>query len=318
MLQREDFTMPQPGVIFISEQALKSLTNDMQSAIPKEIIGKLERELGCRVRSFSPSGGGCINHGGRLVTSGGIFFLKWNDRSQFPSMLETEARGLKLLATSKTLRIPEVIIASETPAFQFLVLEFLEPREKSAGYWEQFGTGLARLHQQSCNQFGLEYDNYIGSIPQANQPSKSWIDFFIDYRLKTQMKLAIKNKMIDVDIANKFETLYRKLLDLLAIEKPSLLHGDLWSGNVITDDNGSPALIDPAVYYGNREMDLAMTLLFGGFDSTFMDSYSQVSPLVPGFEKRRDIYNLYPLMVHVNLFGKTYAGQVVSILNDLV
>jgi protein-ribulosamine 3-kinase len=310
--------MQQPRVIFISEQVLRSLTNDMQSAVPKEIIEKLEHELGWNVRSFSPSGGGCINHGGRLVTSAGIFFLKWNDRSQFPSMLETEARGLKLLAASHTLRIPEVILAAESGPFQFLLLEFLEASQQRADYWEQFGADLARLHQHSSGDFGLDHNNFIGSIVQTNQPSKNWIDFFIDHRVKTHLNLALKNKMVDVDIVNKFEKLYTRLPDLLPIEKPSLLHGDLWSGNLITDEKGSPALIDPAVYYGNREMDLAMTSLFGGFNSTFIDSYSQIFPLVPGFEKRRDVYNLYPLLVHVNLFGKSYTGQVVSILNDLV
>jgi protein-ribulosamine 3-kinase len=290
----------------------------MHSAVPKEIIEKVQHELSCSVRSFSPSGGGCINHGGKLATSAGAFFLKWNDRSQFPSMLETEARGLKLLATSQTLRIPEVILVGESGAFQLLLLEFIEASQKHADYWKQFGADLARLHQHSSEDFGLDHNNYIGSIAQGNQPCKNWIDFFVNYRLKTQLNLALKNKMVDADTLNKFEKLYTKLPELLPIEKSSLLHGDLWNGNLITDEKGLPALIDPAVYYGNREMDLAMTSLFGGFNSTFMDSYSQVFPLVPGFEKRRDIYNLYPLLVHSNLFGKSYATQVVSILNHLV
>ena len=176
------------------------------------------------------------------------------------------------------------------------------------------GARLAALHRCSKDFFGLDHNNYIGSLRQFNHQQTSWVNFFIEQRLNVQLKLAIDSGMMDSKWLNEFESLYAKLPAMLPEEKPSLLHGDLWGGNLITDEKGEPCLIDPAVYFGSREADLAMTKLFGGFDDEFYTSYQHTFPLQPGYDKRFDIYNLYPLLVHVNLFGGSYKSAVANIL----
>ncbi|HZI24010.1 MAG TPA: fructosamine kinase family protein, partial [Chryseolinea sp.] len=151
-------------------------------------------------------------------------------------------------------------------------------------------------------------------LPQFNNQNTSWVNFFIEQRLQVQVNLAIENGVAKADWEKKFAALYNKLPGLIPVEAPSLLHGDLWSGNLITDEKGEPCLIDPAVYYGNREADMAMTKLFGGFSGRFYAAYQEAFPLSPGHEQRVDLYNLYPLMVHVNLFGGSYVHSVESIL----
>jgi protein-ribulosamine 3-kinase len=267
---------------------------------------------------FSAVGGGCINHGGKLETSSGTFFLKWNDALKYRDMLALEVRGLNLLQSKQTIRIPSVIDSGEEDGFQFLLMRFIEQGRRSAHYWENFGSQLASLHSNSFNVYGLDHDNYIGSLHQANHTNASWTDFFIHNRLQAQLDLAASRTRVPSSVQKKFEKLFLKLPSLLPNEKPSLLHGDLWSGNILIDESGEPCLIDPATYYGHREVDLSMTQLFGGFDNQYFKAYQETWPLMPGFEERFDLYNLYPLLVHVNLFGPSYLGQVDSILNRFV
>lgn len=290
----------------------------MIASIPIAIQHELETLLKAELKTFSFCSGGCINNGGKLVTSKGDYFLKWNDREKFPKMFEAEASGLKLLARPEVIRIPEVILSGEADHWQFLLLEFIDEKGKSSSYWQNLGTQLAELHRNTSDHFGLDHNNYIGSLRQINTPARNWIDFFAEQRLEVQIKLAVDNKKTGSEIARLFESLRKKLSDLLPVEKPSLLHGDLWSGNLITDSKGEPCLIDPAVYYGHREAELAFTTLFGGFSTNFYESYESNFPLIPGYKDRFDIYNLYPLMVHVNLFGGGYASQVVAILRNVV
>jgi fructosamine-3-kinase len=290
----------------------------MITEIPKEIAERLTSQLNLGIKTFTYAGGGCINSGGRLGSTRGDFFLKWNSATKFPKMFETEAMGLTILRKPSVIHIPEVIATASLTQWQFILLEFIEEKKKSSRYWENLGQQLAGLHGNSSSAFGLDHDNYIGSLPQLNHLKNDWIDFFIEQRLSVQVELALKNSEISSHIAVQFESLFKKLPQLLPQEKPSLLHGDLWSGNLITDSNGEPCLIDPAVYYGNREAEIAFTRLFGGFSTLFYESYCENYPLLPGFSMRSDVYNLYPLMVHVNLFGGGYLSQVVSILNRFV
>jgi fructosamine-3-kinase len=206
-----------------------------------------------------------------------------------------------------------VIGSFEADDYQGLILEFVESKSKTDCYWKNLGDGLADLHKKTNTKFGLDHSNYIGSLPQYNDWSTSWIDFFIDMRLSVQLKLAVDNNQFPREIIGAFERLYKLLPSLLPVEKPSLIHGDLWSGNVI-DHLDEPCLIDPAVHYGNRESEIAFTQLFGGFDESFYRSYNESFKLQDGFQRRVDIYNLYPLLVHVNLFGGGYARQVRGIL----
>lgn len=290
----------------------------MVNSVPLDIQREAATLLGLTLRSFSFSGGGCINNGGRLSTSNGDYFLKWNVRDKYPGMFVAEARGLELLRKANALRIPAVIATSETRDHQFILLEYIDSKPKQANFWEALGEGLALQHQQMSSTFGLDHNNYIGSLPQQNPPSKDWINFFIEHRLNAQLQLAVRDGKITSLVAKQFDALFKKLSSILPIEKPCLLHGDLWSGNLITGNTGQPCLIDPAVYYGNREAEIAFTTLFGGFSSAFYETYNAAYPFVSGHEKRRDLYNLYPLLVHVNLFGGGYASQVVSILRTFV
>lgn len=270
------------------------------------------------IKGFSFASGGCINKGGQLKTTGGNFFLKWNTLQRFPGMFASEAKGLSLLRGLNVIDVPEVIYSGSAGAYQFLLLQFIPQSSRSELYWQNLGSGLAALHQNTASHFGLDHDNYIGSLTQHNNQSLSWIDFFIEKRLEIQLRMAVDSKRIDTSLSKKFNTLFPKLPSLLPTERAAMLHGDLWSGNVIANSTGEPCLLDPAVYFGHREVDLAMTQLFGGFDESFMESYDHTFPLIPGYKERFDIYNLYPLLVHLNLFGAGYKSQVVSIVNRFV
>lgn len=267
-----------------------------------------------RLLDFTFSTGGCINHGGRLRTTAGDFFLKWNDARKLESMFKVEAAGLQLLRDANTINIPEVLGFGEEGIFQFLLLAFIEQSSPSTHYWEKLGKQLALLHQVRADYNGLDHDNYMGSLKQYNQRNSSWSDFFIARRLHVQLELAAAAGLVDIPLVNSFEKLYTKLPSLLPEETPSLLHGDLWGGNVMCDESGDPVLIDPAVYYGSREIDLAATRLFGEFDSVFYSAYEEAFPLHPGHAERIDLYNLYPLLVHLNLFGSSYLPGIRGIL----
>lgn len=268
------------------------------------------------VKDFTPIGGGCISNGGRLTTSHGIFFIKWNDAKKYPGMFTAEAEGLKLLASADAIRVPEVVEVNENEDYQFILMEFIASQKRSTNYWELLARQLATLHTKRGEYFGLGQNNYIGSLPQYNEKKKSWIDFFVTQRLNIQLKIAFDSRAIDHFMMKNFEKLCKKLPSILTEENPSLVHGDLWGGNLHTDEIGNPCLIDPAVYFGNREVDLAMTQLFGGFANEFYEAYQEAFPLPKGAEERFDIYNLYPLLVHVNLFGQGYLNQVLSILKS--
>ena len=290
---------------------------NMISRIPSDVLNGVAEILGSEstsIEKFSFIAGGCINNGGKLTTSKGIYFLKWNDVKLFPHMFEAESRGLNLLRREDAIRIPAVIGCGEQDVHQFLLLEYIDQAHRSAQYWEQLGIRLATLHNGTDNHFGLDHDNYIGSLMQFNNKQSTWAEFFIEQRLNIQLKLALDNGLAESHWPKQFETLYKKLPSLKKKKKPSLLHGDLWSGNLITDERGEPCLIDPAVYYGNREADLAMTKLFGGFSDEFYSAYEANSTIDDGYHQRLDLYNLYPLLVHVNLFGASYIGSVDSVL----
>ncbi len=290
----------------------------MLSQVPESIITEIERQVKCTGSEFNFISGGCINNGGALATSAGKFFLKWNSANKFPGMFSAEADGLMLLQSTRAVRIPNVICAGTADAFQFLLLEFISPATRGKNYWKKLGEQLATLHKHSATSFGLDHNNYIGSLPQINSKHSDWSAFFVNERLKPQVALALQDGKIPAETAAKFDRLFGKIETFLPEEKPSMLHGDLWSGNLIVDERGDPCLIDPAVYYGNREAEISFTQLFGGFENAFYESYNTNFPLEKGFRERVDLYNLYPLLVHVNLFGGGYIRQVVSILNHYV
>jgi len=266
------------------------------------------------ITSSSGVGGGCINETAKLATNKGVFFLKWNDAKHYPKMFEAEANGLRLLGKSDVIKIPEVLLTGESDGISYIILEYIESGQRKVDFWEGFGRSLAALHQTTADEFGLDHDNYMGSLRQSNRMHSDWISFFVQERLEPQVNMALKSDKLGCSQVEEFEHIYIRLRDFFPKEPPALLHGDLWSGNFMVSNNGKACLIDPAVYYGHREIDLSMTHLFGGFDSVFYKAYQEVFPLEDGFAERIEIYNLYPLMVHLNLFGGSYLGSVEAIL----
>lgn len=255
--------------------------------------------------------GGCINDCFKVVTGRAIFFAKINKRSD---MLLKEAAGLRALSNACAIDVPEIIHVGDQDEFSVLILSFIEEGKKDKDFWENFGRDMAALHQTTSSHFGYEHDNYIGSLVQRNALNDEWINFFIKQRLEPQLDQAEKKGRLGKQEKNDFEKLYKKLPGILPKCSPSLLHGDFWSGNFISNSGGRGTILDPAVYFGCHEVDLAMSRLFGGFDSDFYDAYFEVFPVEPGFNERVDIYNLYPLLVHVNLFGGGYLSSVKTIV----
>ncbi len=280
--------------------------------LPQEIEHWLSMKIGT-IDSFHAISGGCINYTGSILTKKGSYFIKWNNSQEFPEIFQKEAKGLDLLRMG-ILRVPEVIDVFEGNEYSCLLLENIQSAVKSKDYWTQLGEGLAFQHKIPSEIYGLEYNNYMGSLPQINSTSQNWLEFFISNRLKPQVKLARDNNLIDSKVSKDFDSLYTKLDNVLYVDPPALVHGDLWNGNIMSDNHGFPVLIDPATYYGNREVDLAMTHLFGGFEHQFYEAYRSNYPLIGDLESRIDIYNLYPLLIHLNLFGRGYLGQILSIL----
>ncbi len=266
------------------------------------------------ILSISSLGGGSINDAFRIETDAGIYFLKHNKASLFPEMFEKEEKGLELLRQAGELPVPELIATGKSNDEAFLLLKYIESAPKQPDFWDKFGTSLAKLHRHAGEYFGLDHDNYIGSLHQHNNKHPDWISFFIEERLERQARLARNKALIGAGILSALDRLYRRLPEIFPEEAPALLHGDLWNGNYMTDENGHACLIDPAVYYGHREMDIGMSKLFGGFSGEFYEAYNREYPMEKGWEKRLDICNLYPLLVHVNLFGAAYVGQLNSIL----
>ncbi len=241
-----------------------------------------------------------------------------NNSSQAFTMFESEEFGLKLLSSTNSIRIPEVIYRSQANDISFLLLEYIERGTPSSAFWKEFGVSLASLHFVSNDKFGLESNNFIGILPQQNTPTDNWVDFFINERLQPQIDLAIKSTAIGNITISKFEKLFKKLPDIIPIEQPALIHGDLWNGNFLVDSNNQPVIFDPSLSFAHREMDLAMSQLFGGFDRLFYEAYDDAFPIQKGFDQRVEIYQLYYLMVHLNLFGGGYLNSVENILSRYV
>ncbi len=283
-----------------------------KQAIEETLSRKLGKEI--TIFSSSPVGGGSINDAYRLETGAGLFFVKKNHKDNYPGMFEAEAKGLQLLEEAGDIEVPKVLASGSSGEEAFLILRFIESAPKQPGFWEDFGRRLAALHRHSGEQFGLDHDNYIGSLPQSNRFYLRWTDFFREERLEAQVKLARDNGRLGRETVTAFGRFYRRLDELFPEEPPALLHGDLWSGNFMVNEKGLAVIIDPAVYYGHREMDLGMSQLFGGFAPEFYEAYHRAYPLEKGWQQRLDYCNLYPLMVHVNLFGGSYLGSVKRIL----
>lgn len=271
--------------------------------------------------------GGDINNAYRLSLSNGeSLFVKTNSASNLDSFL-TESGGLCALRSLKKIGVPEVLGAGtdEQRGISFLALEYIESSPQTPSYWETFGHQLAELHRTDClayvdsersgARFGFYEDNYIGATPQKNHPKKTWVEFYRECRLLPQITMA--EKYFDITVRKKADWLLEHLdLYLREPEFPSLLHGDLWSGNMMCGKVGIPWIIDPAAYVGDFEADLAMTQMFGSLPERFYAAYNEVNPIdKTGYARRRHLYDLYQLLNHLNIFGSMYLGSVVDVIN---
>jgi fructosamine-3-kinase len=262
------------------------------------------------VTDASPVSGGCISNGKILTTqSGASFFLKTNVDTP-ADMFAREAEGLEALRVSDGPTVPQVHLHGR----DFIFLEDLAPAPPTQDYWPKFGRKLAALHKHTNTHFGFEHDNYIGSTEQPNPWMGDGYSFFAEHRLLFQARMADHRGLLGKRELNDVEKIVNKLSDLVPPQPASLLHGDLWSGNAVSDSTGAPAIIDPAAHFGWAEAELAMTTLFGSFPVGFYRAYEEVRPLEPGYQKRFSIYNLYHLINHLNIFGRGYLGQVQAIL----
>ncbi|MEM8609910.1 MAG: fructosamine kinase family protein [Myxococcota bacterium] len=278
----------------------------------------LAATFGSEVANASALSGGDINeaYAVQLADQRSVF-VKTNGKAPC-GMFEAEADGLRWLAEAEVIRVPEVLAYSdETPAF--LALELLVPGKRMVGFDEALGRKLAALHAFGASSFGHRQNNFIGRLPQSNDTSPDWASFYWERRLAPQVRRAVDQGLLDSRTRKKLTALERALPERVgAPEPPARLHGDLWGGNLHVDGSGAPCLIDPAVYGGHREVDLAMMRLFGGFGASVFAAYEEVSPLAAGAADRIPLYQLYPLLVHVNLFGGSYARSVDRTLDACV
>lgn len=265
-----------------------------------------------------PLSGGDINAAYRLQAEGLSFFVKLNSPDRLP-MFEAEAEGLEALAQTRAIRVPKLIACGKTPDHAFLVLEYIALNNLNSRAAQLLGQQLAQLHLQKQPYFGWHRDNTIGSTVQVNGQYHDWITFWQQQRLGHQLTLAAAN-----GYGGSLQTLGEKLCaDLGALfsgyrPQPALVHGDLWGGNAAADEQGKPVIYDPACYFGDRETDLAMTELFGGFGPAFYQAYQAVYPLDPGYANRKTLYNLYHILNHLNLFGQSYLHQAEHMIRKLL
>ena len=281
------------------------------------ITEQISRTVGERFNAldYRSVGGGSINQAYCLQDNDQRYFVKTNRAAKL-SMFEAEAIGLNEMAKTQTIRVPKAICWGIDQQRSYIVLEWLS-LGKGQGNWHQLGQDLARLHRHTSHQgFGWHQSNTIGETPQMNPWCDTWSDFFCQHRLKYQFKLAHRN-------GGTFKgenDLLATAAEILSTHQaqPSLVHGDLWGGNAAFEDDNTPVIFDPATYYGDREVDIAMTELFGGFPADFYQGYESEYPLESGYEYRKTLYNLYHILNHFNLFGGSYQSQAQQMINRLI
>lgn len=288
--------------------------------LDKKIITLLEKKLKQKITGTTPLSGGCISSAYKLkLNNKQELFLKHNP-SVSDKMFIAEAHGLQELKKSGVIRVPEVIMYHD----DFILLEFIQQGNKSNNFFRDFGISFALMHKYSSENYGFYENNFIGSNEQINIPvgseKENWSSFYFNKRILYQLELAEKLGYTTSELKEGIEKLEEKIEEIIGInnEQPSLLHGDLWGGNYMVDENGNACLIDPAVYYGHREADLGMTKLFGGFSSEFYEAYNETYPLQDGYAYRENIYKLYHVLNHLNLFGRGYYSQAISLIHFYV
>lgn len=276
----------------------------------EKIIHAAASQEGFSVSGFSSLSGGSINDVYLIHTPEKKMVMKVNLASRYPGMFEAERAGLEALKASQTMDVPEVNYCGKSGDSAYLIMEYKTPASETAEFRENFAVDLAALHRTTASFFGFHSSNYIGSLPQQNEKRDSAAAFYIDQRLKPQIRMAADNGFTFSDTDQVFKNISTEIPE----EPPSLIHGDLWSGNYLVTAHDTPCLIDPAVSYAPREMDLAMMKLFGGFSPEIFSRYEEIFPLQPGFKERIPLWQLYYLLVHLNIFGSSYLTPVKKIM----
>ena len=279
------------------------------------VCTKIEQKSS-KLRAYEKIYGGNVNQTYRLAMMDSDYFIKINQKDKL-KMFETEAASLKILADTDSFIVPNIYQTGVFESQSYLLMDFILPLHDTKNI-ENFVQNLIKLHQTTQKDFGLDFDNFIGELPQKNTPQKDWSDFYIINRLQFQLKIAGQQSKIPTGILASFDKLYPKLSDIFPKEPPALLHGDLWKGNYFYNLQGNAVVFDPAIYYGHREMDLAMMRLFGGFDDRIFEIYQDLFPLEDNWQERVAIAQLYPLLVHANLFGGAYWTNITSVLKRFV
>ncbi|WP_438971322.1 fructosamine kinase family protein [Methylophaga sp.] len=284
------------------------------------IIQEIETATGMALQqtNITSIGGGCINAAYRLDSDDRSFFIKVNSPN-LSAMFEAEAQGLQEMAAINAVRVPKVICYGVADGYSYLALEYIPLGSLRGNATKLLGQQLAELHKTQQPYFGWHMDNTIGSTPQINDREHDWLTFWQHERLGKQLEFAAKNGF-GGRLQSQGEKLQINLDKILQGHQPhpSLLHGDLWGGNASADDEGNPVIFDPACYYGDREADLAMTELFGGFGGDFFAAYNDTYPVEDGYPIRKTLYNLYHIINHLNLFGGGYLGQAESMIDRLL
>ncbi len=267
-----------------------------------------------KILSFRSVSGGDISSAYKVDTEKRAYFLKVNNAPFALDMFRAEQKGLEAIEKTRTIAVPHVHLVDSIEGQSFLLMDLVESKRPDTYDYQRLGTQLAQLHQCSQTDFGFLSDNFIGSLPQQNNPHSDWATFYWFERILPQLQMALKTRLIQPDIIpeeQKAIILFQNIFDDV---KPSLLHGDLWGGNYLIATDGTPYLIDPAVYYGHSMVDIAMSHLFGGFGTDFYNTYHEIIPKSTHYDAQIELYQLYYLLVHLNLFGSGYYSSVASIL----
>jgi protein-ribulosamine 3-kinase len=287
----------------------------------ESIVAALKHELGKQLNqsitalTFKPVSGGSINQVYNLsVNNSYQFCCKVNIASKFPGMFLAEKSGLELLGAQGIIKVPEVITQFLAEEYQLLVLEWITQGERTNVFWQTFGARLAQLHHVKGTSYGLQHDNYMGALVQQNKQDDDWSRFFFQQRLVPQLKIAVDKKLLTATAITQAGRIEKLIREEFPDTVPSLQHGDLWSGNFLCDHEGVPVLIDPAIYYGHPAVDLGLSTLFGGFNAAFYDAYNHHNPFPSNHKTQWELCNLYPLLIHLNLFGRGYLGDVTRLL----
>lgn len=281
----------------------------------KDLIPVISQKIAEEIVSTKPLSGGSISSAYLINSDKSKYFLKVNSAPNALKMFHEEQKGLNAIEATKTIAVPHVYFADILDQNAFILMDFIESKRPSPSDYSRLGIELAKLHKVVFNEFGFTSDNFIGSLPQSNKKHDSWSNFYWTERIYPQLQLALNQGLLSVDevpTEDQFTSLFNSFIDEF---KPSLLHGDLWGGNYLISEDGTPFLIDPAVYIGHNMVDIAMSQLFGSFGHEFYDSYHKIIERPKQYNEQIDLYQLYFLLVHLNLFGKGYYSSVSTILS---